>query len=219
MLLWFIREFISDGRLIRVLGQNGNPQYVPLTKKPDVAEYDLIVDQSPTSPDYREKTWEAMKEILPVMMKEGYPIPPSMLDFAPLPSNVAAEWKQMMAQRGQVPPQVQEQMAQMQKTIQQLGEENQTLTIKNSQLEVGAAVDILKIHSQHAQKQESNATKVYQTQIQALTERANALLEAHVKTLTAKMDKHMEAFTHVTQLAADLKAEKIKASRPAAKTT
>jgi hypothetical protein len=49
-----------------------------------------------------------MKELLPVMMKEGIPIPPSMLDFTPLPSNVTAEWKQLMAQRGQVPPQVQE---------------------------------------------------------------------------------------------------------------
>jgi hypothetical protein len=153
MLLFFIREFISDGRLIRVLGHGGQQKYLPLVKKPDTVEYDLIVDQSPHSPDFKEKTWEAMKEVLPVMMKEGIPIPPSLFDFAPLPANVAAEFKQMVMQRGQIPPQVQEQMKQMQEALQKAGEEVQSLRLQNSELKVGAQVDILKIHAQHAQAQ------------------------------------------------------------------
>jgi hypothetical protein len=215
MLLFFIREYISDGRLIRVLGEGGQQQYVPLVRREDAVEYDLIVDQAPNSPDFREKTWEAMKEILPVMMKEGIPIPPSLFDFAPLPANVAAEFKQMMASRSQIPPQVQEQMQQMQKTLQKMGQENQSLKVQNSQLQVGAAVDILKIHSQHAQKQESNATKVYQADVQAITERVNAALAAHVKTLTAEMDRRFDGFKHISQFAADLKAEKIRSQNKA----
>jgi hypothetical protein len=30
--------------------------------------------------DFREKTWEALREVLPVMMKEGIPLPPSAFD-------------------------------------------------------------------------------------------------------------------------------------------
>lgn len=210
MLLWFIREFISDGRLIRVLGQGGLQQYVPLTKKADTVEYDLIVDESPNSPDFREKTWEAMKEILPVMMKEGIPIPPSVFDFAPLPVNVAAEFKQMMAQRGQIPPQVQEQMKQMHDALQQANEQIQSLRIQNSQLQVGAQVDILKIHAQHAQAQDKNAVKVYQSQLQATVDRANAVLEAHVKTITDALNRDSEERKHVTKLIADFHTEKTK---------
>jgi hypothetical protein len=216
MLLWFIREFISDGRLIRVIGQAGAQKYVPLTKKPDVVEYDLIVDESPHSPDFREKTWEAMKEILPVMMKEGIPIPPSLFDFAPLPSNVAAEFKQMVMQRGQVPPQVQEQMKKMQQALQQAGEEVQSLRLQNSELKVGSQVEILKLHAKHAEAQDKNAVKVYQTQTQAAVDRANALLDNYTKQITATLDRKSEEFKHVTQIVADLKAETVKAAQAAA---
>jgi hypothetical protein len=210
MLLWFIREFISDGRLIRVLGQSGQQKYIPLTKKADVVEYDLIVDQSPHSPDFKEKTWEAMKEILPVMMKEGIPIPPSLFDFAPLPSNVAAEFKQLVMNRGQIPPQVQEQMKQMQQALQQAGEEVQSLRLQNSELKVGSQVDILKIHAQHAQAQDKNAVKIYQAQMQASVDRANAVLAAHVKTVTDAMQRDSDERKHFTQLMADFRTEQLK---------
>lgn len=212
MLLFFIKEFISDGRLIRVIGPAGQKQYLPLVRRDETIEYDLIVDQSPNSPDFREKTWEAMKEILPVAMKEGIPIPPSLFDFAPIPSNVAQEWKQMMANRGQIPPQVQEQMKKMQQALQQAGEEVQSLRLQNSELKVGAQVDILKIHAQHAQTREKNDVKVFQSQMQASVERANAMLDAHVKTLTANMDRRSEEYRHVTQLIADFKTEILKAN-------
>jgi hypothetical protein len=179
MLLFFIREFISDGRLIRVLGQGGQTQYLPLMKKSDSVEYDLIVDQSPHSPDFKEKTWEAMKEVLPVMMKEGIPIPPSLFDFAPLPANVAAEFKQMVMQRGQIPPQVQEQMKKMQEALQKAGEEVQSLRQQNSELKVGAQVDILKIHAQHAQAQGQERRQGVRDAMQASVERANAFSSQH----------------------------------------
>lgn len=205
MLLWFIREFISDGRLIRVVGRGGLEKYIPLSKQKDVGQYDVIVDQSPNSPDFREKTWEAMKEILPVAMKEGIPIPPSVFDYAPLPTIVAQEWKQMMAQRGQIPPQVQKQMQEMQQAVQKLSEENRSLILQNSELKVGAQVDILKIHAQHAQTQEKNQTKVYQAQLQAMTDRMNTMLEAHSKTVNAQLDRESEERKHVAQLITDFK--------------
>jgi hypothetical protein len=213
MLLYFIREFISDGRLIRIIGDGGQKQYVPLVKRADTVKYDLIVDQAPNSPDFREKTWEAMKEILPIMMKEGIPIPPSVFDFAPIPANVSQEFKQMMANRGQIPPQVQQQMQQMQQALQKSGEEIKSLQMENSGLKVGAQVDILKVHAKHAEAQDKNQVKVFQTQTQAVVDRANALLDAHVKQITAHLDRRSAEMQHFTQLIADFKKEVLKQSQ------
>jgi hypothetical protein len=213
MLLYFIREFISDGRLIRVIGEGGQKKYVPLIRRPGTVEYDLIVDQAPNSPDFREKTWEAMKEILPIMMKEGIPIPPSVFDFAPIPSNVSQEFKQLMANRSQIPPQVQQQMQQMQEALQKSGEEINSLRMENSGLKVGAQVDILKVHAKHAEAQDKNQVKVFQTQMQSAVERANALLDAHVKEVTSHLDRKSEEMKHFTQLIADFKKEVLKQSK------
>jgi hypothetical protein len=211
MLLFFIREYISDGRLIKVVGQNGNPKYMPLVRRDDTVEYDLVVDQSPTSPDFREKTWEAMQQILPVMMKEGIPIPPSIFDFAPLPSNVAAEFKQLMQNRGKIPPQVQQKFEEMQQALQQAGQQVQKLTMENSELKVGAQVDILKIHAKHAESADKIASKERQSEMQAFVERANAILKAHVDTVTSHMDRRSDEFKHITQIVSDFRNEIIKA--------
>jgi hypothetical protein len=211
LLFFFIHEFISDGRLIRVIGQDGKKQYVPLTKSEETLEYDLVIDQSPHSPDFREKTWEAMKEILPVMMKEGIPVPPSALDYAPVPASVANEFKEAMAKRGQIPPQVQQQMQEMQKALQKSGEEIQSLKQKNSELQVGAQVDILKLHAKHAENSEKLASKERQAQLQATVERAGQMLEAKVKVLLQNQESEAEDRRHVQKLIADFKKELLKA--------
>jgi len=204
MLLYFIREYISDGRLIKVLGAGGQQKYLPLIRKPDTVEYDLIVDQAPTSPDFREKTWEAMKEILPVMMKEGIPIPPSVFDFAPIPSSVAMEFKQLMASRGQIPPQVQQQMQQMQQAIQKLGQENQQLKQENLQQKVDASVEVLKIQAKHMDAQQRNVTKDKAVELDALLRSTQQLIDASA----AKTSAQIEAFAkvHIPQKDQHLKA-------------
>jgi hypothetical protein len=126
LLLFFIREFISDSRLIRV-GGPGSEKFAPLVKAPDSLEFDVIVDAAPTAPDVKQATWNSLMQIIPVMMKEGIPIPPDLLKYAPLPTQLIGEWQQFIEQSKQqsLPPQVQQQMQQMQEEIQKLQQENQ----------------------------------------------------------------------------------------------
>ncbi|MGH9429776.1 MAG: hypothetical protein ACRD2L_26115, partial [Terriglobia bacterium] len=133
VLLTFIHEFISDGRLVRIGGPESQ-QYLPLTKQPGAPVYDIIVDQSPNAPDAKTKTWDALTQILPAMMKAGLPIPPDLLDYTPLPSALSAKWKAYIAQQSQqkIPPQLQQQMQQMQQQLQQLAQENQQLKADQS---------------------------------------------------------------------------------------
>jgi hypothetical protein len=49
VLLYYIMTYLSDGRLVRIVGDEG-AKYVPLIRQEGVAQYDVIVDDAPTSP-------------------------------------------------------------------------------------------------------------------------------------------------------------------------
>ena len=85
--------------MIRVLGSNG-AQYVPFVRSqnPD-RHYDLIIEESPTSPNQREETFGVLVNLIPFLAKLGIQPPPNLLDYMPIPKMLAEEWKQSMAQR------------------------------------------------------------------------------------------------------------------------
>jgi hypothetical protein len=95
LLAYFIREYISDGRLIRIVGPTG-AQYVPLMKDDVSFKYDIIVDDAPTSPNMREKTFMILSQIIPMVLTAGIPIPPDILDFIPMPEDLTQKWKQLI---------------------------------------------------------------------------------------------------------------------------
>lgn len=126
VLSYMIRTYISDGRMIRIAGEEAE-QYIQLIKQPDGIRYDIIVDQSPNAPDVKERTWQTLESLVPAMLKAGMPVPPDLLDYAPLPVALATKWKKFAAQQGQPDPQMQQQMQEMQQQLQQLTEENKAL--------------------------------------------------------------------------------------------
>ncbi len=101
--LYFIREFLSDGRMIRVASQ-GDAQYVPLAKRPDTAEYDLVVDQSPMAPNQKEMTFAVLGALVPQLLKMNIPVPPEIIDYAPIPSQLSEAWKKLIQQKASQPP-------------------------------------------------------------------------------------------------------------------
>lgn len=123
----FIQQFIADGRLIRIAGPGMDPKVVQLMRAPDSFEYDVVVDQSPSAPDVKTQTWQALMQLVPAMLKAGMPMPPTLLAYAPIPSELAQQWMQFLQQmqQQQVPPAMQKQMEDLQKQVQQLTEENQ----------------------------------------------------------------------------------------------
>lgn len=130
-LLHLIQQYMSDGRLIRITldePEQGQPadQYVPLDRTDESITYDIIIDEAPTSPNQKEKTFAIMQDLLPTMASMNIPPPPSFLDHSPLPAKVAQEWKEMM-QPGDIPPEIQEQMEEMQAAMEELETENEEL--------------------------------------------------------------------------------------------
>lgn len=105
-MLSLIRDFMSDGRLIRIAGQNG-AQYVPLLRDPLTQKFDIIVDEAPTSVNMKERVGGILMQILPMMIEAQLRIPPDVIDYLPLPADLAQKWKQLLQQ----PPSPQQQQA------------------------------------------------------------------------------------------------------------
>ncbi len=92
----FINKYISDGRKVRIVGEEG-AQYVPLLKDNTTLDYDIVVDDSPTSPQMKEKVFSLLSALLPTLMQAGIPIPPDILDYAPIPESLKDKWKAMLS--------------------------------------------------------------------------------------------------------------------------
>jgi hypothetical protein len=94
VVLYYLKHDLSDGRLIRIVGKD-QEQYVPLVKQAD-AEYDIVVDDAPTSPNQKERVWAIISGFIPLV---GKIIPPEFmlqaLKYSPLPASVVAQLQAM----------------------------------------------------------------------------------------------------------------------------
>jgi phage baseplate assembly protein W len=102
LMLYLIQHYLSDGRLIKIEGKD-EAQYEPLIKQADI-EYDVVVDEAPTSANQKEATWDMLQQILPVI---GKMLPPStwlaLLKYSPLPTSAQKDISDSLAQAQQQP--------------------------------------------------------------------------------------------------------------------
>lgn len=99
VMLHYIQHYLSDGRLVRIMGNNGAEQYVPLVKQKDTATYDVVVDEAPMSANQKEAVWGMMVQMLPILGKQPMPaeVWGEFLRYSPLPSSVSTKIGQAMA--------------------------------------------------------------------------------------------------------------------------
>lgn len=91
----FIVSYISDGRLVRIAGP-GLGKYVPLVKEQMDFTYDIVVDDTPTSPNQKERVFATLVQLMPTLLEAGIPIPPEILDYAPLPGSLVRDWQELI---------------------------------------------------------------------------------------------------------------------------
>lgn len=146
----FIRDYMADGRLIRIVGDNGS-QYIPLVRDRMAFSYDIVVDDSPTSPNVKDRNFAILMQLIPIAMQAQIPIPPDILEYAPLPEDLIQKWKAMLQ------PDPQEQ-ARKQK-MQQIQDELAQLSVMQAQLDIQQSqADIEKTGSE-SQKNMAQAEK------------------------------------------------------------
>jgi hypothetical protein len=93
----FIRNYVADGRLVR-LGGPYNSRAIPLLREHLPVDYDLVIDEPAKSPNAKEVFWEKMAPIIPMLIKANAFLP-EILDYSPLPASIAAKLKQQLSSR------------------------------------------------------------------------------------------------------------------------
>lgn len=119
-MLKLIQDHLSDGRMVRIVGAD-KAQYVPLTRQTVAdSEYDIIVDDAPTSPNEKERTFQLMMQLLPMFKDALGPQEMAIVaEYSPLPASFVEKVKQAIAQKMQVAGQQDPaQQAQMQAAMQ-----------------------------------------------------------------------------------------------------
>jgi hypothetical protein len=97
IMLDLIQKFLSDGRLIRIVGPDYE-KYIPLMQSDDVTEFDIIVAESPSSPNQKEASWEIIQSVLPVVGKNMGPnATVALLRASPMPTTAVDEFKDAAA--------------------------------------------------------------------------------------------------------------------------
>jgi len=93
--LFFIQNYLSDDRLIRIAGPDGM-KAVPLTRDATMGLYDVEIEDAPTSPNQREQTWYMISQIMPVFKNLMTPEAAiAILEYSPLPPKLVNTFKEM----------------------------------------------------------------------------------------------------------------------------
>jgi hypothetical protein len=97
--LHYIQNFLSDGRLIPIIGEDGAKRYIALQKQAVAGDYDVIVEDAPTSPNQKQETWQIIMQMLPAIRDKLTPqVLVLLLEYSPLPSKLVDALKQMIEQ-------------------------------------------------------------------------------------------------------------------------
>lgn len=92
-------QFISDGRLIRVGGPLTS-QFIQLIRDPFLMTYDVLIEESDSDPNLKQRYFEAIMQITPMLVRSNQFLP-ELLDYFPLPRRVIEQLKQAMVEKKQ----------------------------------------------------------------------------------------------------------------------
>src|SRR6266550_195518 len=120
--LYLIQTKMSDGRLIRVVGDEYTAA-VPLAKEKTTGTFDVIVDDAPTSPNQKEANWAIIQPMLAVFKDQLMSNPQVLIMVmrdSPLPSALVDAIAKIITQASNDPEKMQQAQQMKQLTIQHL---------------------------------------------------------------------------------------------------
>ncbi len=209
LMLYYITNFLSDGRLIRIGGPSDG-KYVSLVHQDGLAEYDVIVDDTPTSPNQKEAAWGSIVQMMPFLAKTGMPpkVLLEILKYSPLPTSLVNDVTEIVES---TPPQPDPRMLTAQANAQKAQASVQTEQLK-AQAQGAVAQAQAQSHTADAQAEITRAaadarnTKAqefatYAQGIKSLADAQTEQMEPRFNAVQMLMDALDQAHTH--QLAMD----------------
>lgn len=199
----FIVDYMSDGRLVRIVGGDGVKRYVPLVRDQQAVEYDVVVDEAPASVNQKERTFAMLMQMLPNLQQMGLPFSAELLEYSPLPAAMVEKWKQLMDSKTPNPQAVQQMQEAIQVLHQQLQQANAKLQSKESEIaarlreaEITADADLrIAMNKAKLDADSDYQSAIEKAQIDAQTAINRAVIDAQAKVAVAQVtsEAHTQA--------------------------
>lgn len=189
----YVIDYVPEGTLVLINGEQSK-QYVPIVKSSLAFKFDVIVDESPTSANMKERVWMVLENIIPALIKAGIKIPPEVLDYSPLPADLAQKWKQTMQ------PSPEEQQAQKRAQEAELSEKEGEAKVKHTEAQLNQAQAQKALADANVQPLDQNTEvqgEIAKENIKAQSQMQIAQMKAVIEAQVAKMKAELEAQTKI----------------------
>jgi hypothetical protein len=132
-----LMRFLPDGTLIRIVDDEGVHQFAPIAFNEDVTKFDVIVDETPSGPNHKERVWMSVQQLVPYLMQAQLPMSVwgELLRYSPLPESATQKIIAGLSE-DQGDPQMAAMQQQLEQIMQQLGIEDAQATIAEKQANV-----------------------------------------------------------------------------------
>lgn len=219
----YVVDYMPEGMLVKINGPD-SAQYVPLVKNQLAMTFDVIVDEAPTSTNMRERVWAVIENLVPQMLQAGIAIPKEVLDYSPLPADLAQKWKETLettpeAKKQQVLAMMGlelDNMVKKAKAEKDSADAKKTLSEIGKPAENGAAAAAIKAQADVRISQMQSAIDAQTAELQANRQAQTEVLIAKLKLDTQAEIAHLNALIDLKIGAMNAKTqEKIAASKPA----
>lgn len=205
-----VRDYISDGRKIRIIGPEGKPEVIALMKDQLSFTTDIVIDDAPNSPSMKDKVFTVMQALIPQFAKLGFPVPPEILDYLPLPAAAIEKWKAMMEKTPQV--QAMEQDAQMlmrEEKVTEIEKDKADIALKRAQ----AAKLALEATPEGMQAQREQDMLMHAADIQARERESQAKIESEERLQMMKISSDVQGKNADREVNERVEGMKVQASK------
>jgi hypothetical protein len=215
--LHFIQTHLSDGRLIRIKGDDGTPKSIPLMREETAGDYDVIVADAPTSPNQKEATWQIISQVLPVFKDMLTPdVTLTLLDFSPIPSDVIEKLRKVKEEAEAAAAEQQKVLAQKEQEDRALTHQNiAAKTEKDKATAFKTIVDATREQQEDQSAQAVNMAQAQATQLQGQADAAKTMAEAE----NTRLQGHVQAQAAQQQSLMQMQIEEANLKKIIAETT
>lgn len=195
--LFCIQNYLSDGRFIRITNpEDSKFTAVQLLKEQTTGEYDVVIADTPTSPNQKEANWAIIQPLLAVFKDQLLAQPEiliMLLEYSPLPARIVESLKKFATEAKQNPET--QRKAQLQEQLFVAGE-----TAKIKKDESIAALNTAKAGGEQASMSYLIAQAQNMIEDNRFNEAANLLKMMEAKAKAAEADNN--------RITAEAKAER-----------
>lgn len=138
-------NLLPDNTLIRT-GEGTLAKYVPLIKDPESVEYDVIVDEAPSSPNQKQAQWMIITQLMGSGIQFPMPVLLKLLKYSPLSESAVQDIQSASGMGSEMPPEMlQQKLQQAEQALKVMEDELKKMMEENNQLENDKSIEMMKI--------------------------------------------------------------------------